>query len=168
MLAIIQRKPFEAVKRCPAKQVETKLNKFLWCLFQERRITEPLYNQLHASECPLPRLYGLVKIHKQDAPLCPVISAIGSGLYPASKYLAQVLKPLVGNTVAKKKKFVNVLADVRVSKDKELVSFDVKSLYTSLPAEWALVLVERKLKDDDMLPCRTPPAAEEIVELLRI
>ena len=110
----------------------------------------------------------MVKIHKQDAPLCPVISAIGSGLYPASKYLAQVLKPLVGNTVAKSKEFVNVLADVRVSKDKELVSFDVKSLYTSLPAEWALVLVERKLKDDDMLPCRTPPAAEEIVELLRI
>ena len=28
-LAIVEHKPFAAVKRCPAKQVETKLNSFL-------------------------------------------------------------------------------------------------------------------------------------------
>ena len=60
-LVIIEHKSFDAVKRCPKNTIEKKLNKFLLCLFQER---------------PLPRFYGLGKIHKQDALLHPAISAI--------------------------------------------------------------------------------------------
>ena len=119
VLAIIEHKPFEAVK-CPARQVERTLNTFLWRLFQNRRLNKPLYNHLHASECPLPRFYGLAKVHKQDVPLRPVISAVGSALYATSKYLAQILKPLVGNgehTVANSKEFVKALADVSVAED---------------------------------------------------
>ena len=61
VLAIIEHTPFEAVKMCPARQVERTSNTFLWCLFQDRLLNKPLYNQLHASECPLPRFYGLAK-----------------------------------------------------------------------------------------------------------
>ena len=56
----------------------------------------------------------------------------------------QVLKPLVGNgdyTVANSKEFVKALADVSVPEDEELVSFDVKPLYTSLPIERTLDVV---------------------------
>ena len=97
-----------------------------------------LYNQLQASECPLHRFYGLAKVHKQDVPLRPVISAVGSAPYATSKNLAQILKPLVGGgeyTVANSKEFVKALADVSVAEDEELVSFDVQSLYTSLPIQ---------------------------------
>ena len=148
-LTIIEHKPFEVVRRCPARQIETTLNKFLWRLFQERRITKPLYDRLHASECPLPRFYGMAKIHKPEVPLRPVISAVGSALYAASKYLAQILKPLVGNdgyTVANSKEFVKSLIDVRLSEDEELVSFDVQCLYTSLPVQRALSVVREVLE----------------------
>ena len=170
-LTIIEHKPFEVVKRCPARQIETTLNKFLWRLFQERRITKPLYNRLHASECPLPRFYGMAKIHKPEVPLRPVISAVGSALYAASKYLAQILKPLVGNdgyTVANSKEFVKSLIDVRLSEDEELVSFDVQSLYTSLPVQRALSVVREVLEKDDTLSDRTPLTAEEVTGLLKI
>ena len=98
-LAILERSPFERVKKCPSRKVESATNTYLWSLFQQRRITKLLYNQLHASKSPLPRFYGLAKIHKPEIPLRPVISAVaGSALYAVSKYLAQVLRPLVGQT----------------------------------------------------------------------
>ena len=91
---LIEKPPFVQVKRDPTKRVEDKINKHLWKLHQEGAINRRLYNELHASSCPLPRFYGTVKIHKPSQPLRPVISAIGTAMYATSKYLARVLKPL--------------------------------------------------------------------------
>ena len=89
----------------------------------------------------------------------------------ASKYLAQVLRPLVGNgeyTVANSKEFVRSLNNVKVLEDEELVSSDVKSLYTSLPIQRALDVVREDLENDDTLSDRTPLTAEQITDLLKI
>ena len=83
-LTSLSSQPFEKVERCPKKRVEDKINKYLWRLFQQGRITKPLYNQLHASTCSLPRFYGLAKIQKPGVPLKPVISAVASALYAVS------------------------------------------------------------------------------------
>ena len=45
-----------------------------------------------------PRIYGLPKIHKQGVPLRPIVNTIDSPTYDLAKYLAGILKPLVGNT----------------------------------------------------------------------
>ena len=95
-LALLRNHPFEVVKSCPKRKVEEKINKFLWRLFQQRRIKKPMHETLHASACSLPRFYGLAKIYKPDVPLRPVICALQSALYDVSKYLAEILKPLVG------------------------------------------------------------------------
>lgn len=50
-----------------------------------------------SSEC-IPRIYGLPKIHKDGVPLRPIVNTIGSPTYELAKYVAKVLKPLVGNT----------------------------------------------------------------------
>ena len=94
MKDLIEKPPFVQVKRDPTKRVEDKINKHLWKLHQEGAINRRLYNELHASSCPLPRFYRRVKIHKPSQPLRPVISAIGTAMYATSKYLARVLKPL--------------------------------------------------------------------------
>ena len=91
---LIDQPPFQRVKKDPTKCVEDKINRHLWQLHQQGAIDRCLYNRLHASSCPLPRFYGRLKIHKPSKPLRPVISAVGTAMYPTSKYLAQVLKPL--------------------------------------------------------------------------
>jgi hypothetical protein len=40
-------------------------------------------------------MYGLPKIHKQGAPLRPIISACGTYSYKLDKHLDQILKPLM-------------------------------------------------------------------------
>ncbi|KAK4879049.1 hypothetical protein RN001_007195 [Aquatica leii] len=44
-----------------------------------------------SSKCP--KLYGLPKIHKEGAPLRPVVSSIGSPLQELAKFLAKQLQP---------------------------------------------------------------------------
>lgn len=46
----------------------------------------------------MPRIYGLPKIHKEGIPLRPIVNTIGSPTYDLAKYLAKILKPLVGKT----------------------------------------------------------------------
>ena len=43
-----------------------------------------------------PQLFGLLKIHKPDIPLHPIISSIGLATYYLTKELARILGPLKG------------------------------------------------------------------------
>jgi hypothetical protein len=40
-------------------------------------------------------MYGLPKIHKEGAPIRPIISACGTYNYKLAKYLDSILKPLL-------------------------------------------------------------------------
>ena len=134
---VIDKPPFQKVKKDPTKTIEEKLNKHLWQLHQQGAIDRDLYNFLHASSCPLPRFYGRVKIHKPSKPVRPVISAVGTVMYPTSKYLAKVFKPLAEAnefSVKNSRNFIQNIKDVTV-RDDELVSFDVTALYTNLPID---------------------------------
>jgi len=42
-------------------------------------------------------MYGLPKIHKNGAPIRPIISACGTYIYKLAKYLDKILKPLITN-----------------------------------------------------------------------
>ena len=54
---------------------------------------------LHQLVClKLPEFYGLPKIHKNNNPLRPIVSSIGSITYESAKLLAKILGPLVGKT----------------------------------------------------------------------
>ena len=61
-----------------------------------------------------------------------------------------------------------MLAEERIADDEMMVSFDVKSLYTSLPVKRTIVVVREKLEKDDDLQNRTPLTAEEISTLPEI
>ena len=60
-----------------------------------------------------------MKTHKEDMPLRRVISAVGTAMYPLSKYLSKVLGTLVNTTdytVRNSEKFVNIVQGIRIEK----------------------------------------------------
>lgn len=86
----------------------------------------------------IPWIYGLLKIYKQGVPLRPIVNTIGSPTYELAKYVAKILKPLVGNTdsfIKDSNDFVKLIKNERVDKDDILVSFDVVSLFTKIPLD---------------------------------
>ena len=45
------------------------------------KLSESLYFSLRSTNAITPRIYGLVKIHKPDMPLRPIVSIVGSATY---------------------------------------------------------------------------------------
>ena len=89
-----------------------------------------MYKFLCSTDSVLPRMYGLTKIHKPNLPLIPIVSFVGSATYELSKFLKNILSPLVGNTVYTVKnsaEFVELIEKINILDNESQMSFDVVS-----------------------------------------
>ena len=116
-----------------------------------------------------PKFYGLPKIHKQDTPLRPIVSSIGTVSYNTAKELARILKPLVGMSthhLQNTKDFIQQLKEVKLQQDETIISYDVKALFTSVPIQPVLNIIKNKLENDQQLQQRTSMSVSQITSLL--
>ena len=82
-----------------------------------------------------PKIYGLPKVHKVNLQLRPIVAFVGSSTYNLSKFLINVLSPLLKQTYSVKNsaQFVNIVNDLRCNNLHCFVLFDVVSLFISIP-----------------------------------
>ena len=79
----------------------------------------------------------------------PIVSFCGSPTYQLSKYLTNVLRPLTDESRLKlqsTENFIDAIKTIQIPDDHKLVSFDVKSLFTSIPLQLALDCTENAIK----------------------
>ena len=103
------------------------------------------YYRLRSSVARPPKLYGLPKLHKPLIPMRPIVSFSGLPTYELSKYLTTILQPLTNKSQYKlqsTENFVDATKKVQILDDYKLMSFDVKSLFTSIPLQLALDCTE--------------------------
>lgn len=96
--------------------------------------------------------YGLPKVHKDNCPLRPIVSNIDYITYKLSKWLSKELKPLVGNIsrthLINSEDFIGKIANINFT-DKNVVSYDVVSLFTNVPLNLTLELLEEFLNEEN-------------------
>ena len=115
-----------------------------------------------------PQMYGLPKIHKECTPMRPIVSTIKSLAYKLAKELTRILTPLAGHTAyifMNSTTIVSRIQDIQMTPEDRLVSFGVKSLFTEVPVEAALKVIEEKLTNDQSLAERTSIPTDNLVEL---
>ena len=115
-----------------------------------------------------PKLYGLPKLHKPNIPMGPVVSFCGSPTHQLSKYLTNVLKPLTDESRHKlqsTENFIVAIKTIQIPDDHKLVSFDVKSLFTSIPLQLALDCTENAIKNSAV---ELPLPSDDIMDLLNL
>ncbi|CAH3130034.1 unnamed protein product [Pocillopora meandrina] len=168
MALVNDKQTYEELKRDPAPALQCKLNSTLLTLKKTNAIDTQRYYRLRCSVPQPPKLYGLPKLHKPGFPMRPIVSFCGSPTYQLSKYLTTILQPLTDKSRRKLQStedFINATKTVQIPDDYKLVSFDVKSLFTSIPLQLALQCTETAiLQSSDPLPLPT----EDIMDLLNL
>ena len=97
------------------------------------------YNKIYPSGSKRASIYGLPKIHKLNSNrdnlyLRPIISSIGTYNYNLSKFLTNLLAPVIPSSNCTKDSFTFCEEIKKVSAtNKFLISYDVCSLFTSIP-----------------------------------
>ena len=107
-----------------------------------QNLTDQEYKRLYPSGSAPGKFYGTAKLHKisinddvDKLLIRPIISNIGTPTYQLAKYLAKILSPLANSEyiVTSTKDFIEKIKNVKVPDGHQLISFDVKSLFTNVP-----------------------------------
>ncbi|BHF82928.1 hypothetical protein SprV_0802606800 [Sparganum proliferum] len=96
------------------------------------------------QDTALARFYGLPKVHKDGAPLRPIMSLKGTPTYGLAKWLFRRLKFLTAEsdtTVSSSAQFLEKLKGVSLHPNEVMVSFDVTSLFTSIPPDLTIATI---------------------------
>ena len=124
---------------------------------------------MYPTGCVPPMFYGLPKIHKTGNPLRPTVSSRDSVTYGVAKVLSKVIKPLVGKSphhIQSTGDFVTKAKRFTLQPGECLSSYDVTSLFTSVPIDPALNIIKDLLERDKKINDRTVLSVQNIIELL--
>ena len=163
------KKTYKEIITDPTNKLKTKLISLLKKIKADGGIEEQLYKKMYPTGAVAPKFYGLPKIHKGDIPLRPIVSSRGSISYEVAKELSRILRPLAGKSphhIKNTGDFVQQVRGIRLQPTECITSYDVSTLFTSVPIESAITIIRNKLEMDPELHLRTTMEVEHITSLL--
>ena len=125
---------------------EVTLNNLLHKILRNGNLTDKLYKDLYSIGARPCIIYGLPKNQKQNIPLRPILSSIGTFSYKTAKYLSKILSPLAQNTHLLKDShdFISRLNKLKLQ-NSHTVSFDVESLFTNVLLDYIINLILKRI-----------------------
>ena len=132
---------------------EEQLQRFLRERKNKQFFTKDVYDKIFPSGSKPASIYGLPKIHKlnvqrNNLSLRPIVSSIGNHNYHLSKFLTDLLDPIIPKSQCTKDLFTfcEEIKKVRAT-NRFLISDDVCSLFTSIPLKETIDITVNLLFD---------------------
>ena len=162
---------YREVASNPTNTLQSKVNSELKSLKDENSLSDEQYKHLRSTTASTPLFYALIKTHKLNYPIRPIVSFCDSPTYKLAQFLTNLLNPITDlsemklkNTTAAK----SFLESVIIPEDFTLVSFDVKSLFTCIPQDYALQACETAISSYNRLTQDTSLSVNEIIRLTKL
>ena len=129
--------------------------------YVKNNVDKEVYDKLLPSGSVPGKLYGTAKVHKNNTPIRPVNSMIGTSAYELAKWLDAYIKPNMPNQylLSSTNEFLDKLRDYPIYPGDVHVSFDVESLFTNVPLAETITMIANKLYSPDAVV--TPPVERE-------
>ena len=166
---LLQQSNYKVLKTDPTNKYKNKLIALLKTIKTEGGMDDITYKRLYPTGAVPPKYYGLPKVHKPGMPLRPIISSVGSVTHATAKELTRIIKPLVGGSqyhVRNNKDFIHSIEGIQLTADECMMSFDVESLFTSVPVDPSIQIIKKLLEEDRSLHLRTKMTVNQISCLL--
>lgn len=99
------------------------------------------------SACFVAQLYGLIKIHKCNHPVRPIVSACSAPGFKLAKLFASILGNVFhenGFHVKDSMDFVEQVQNISIEPNESMISFDVISMFTNLPIDLLISIIETR------------------------
>jgi len=167
MMSLNDKDTYTVVNNDPTKKVISKLTSLISEWKKLNYIDNRTYKQIYCSDGPLPRAYGLPKIHKPNNPLRLIISSINSPLFGFSEFLQDILQKSIPNPnsyIKNSLHLVNQLEGKVIDDQHTLISLDVVSLFTNVPVE---LVVDSVTKRWDLISQKTKIPLEQFIIAIR-
>ena len=165
MTAFIQENSFEELNRSPLYRMTTTTRQ----LIKNKGETLKKFNSrqlpLIDKKLGLPNMYGLVKLHKVDKPMRPIVTFFNTPTNRISKIMANFLSMHAPTPQYTIKNSTDLTERLRIVSTEgiRLVSFDVSSLYTNTPVPYTLDILRDRLSFSDL----SDNDCEEAIEILQ-
>ena len=159
---------YKELPRDPTNKIKAQLITKPRRIKKDSKLDEGTYKAMYPAGCVPPKFYGLPKIHKTGTPLSPIVSSRDSVTYGEAKVLSKLIKPLVvksSHHIQRMGDFVTKAKKLTLQAVEFLSSYDVTSLFTSVPIDPALNIKDL-LEKDEKLNDRTVLSVQNIIELL--
>lgn len=118
----------------PTHKLKNLTNTLVRKLHKQKYIDLYTKNKLCKTSPTAPKLYSLVKNHKDDNPVRPIVSFVNSPTYELSKFLTDIISPIQTNKYDVKDSFdfFEKITKIILPANYKLISLDVSSLFTNV------------------------------------
>ena len=155
---------YQHLSKDTSPNIHKELIKILQDYKNNNSISETEYTQLrpHGFNSPAVRFYSLLKMHKNNMSMCPIVSACGTATYNTAKFITKILQNYCGKTLSFVKDstdFIKKIEHLSINPEEEtLILFDVNAHFTSIPVPVALQVINSKISTCTNFPnvCKTP------------
>ncbi|VEN48904.1 unnamed protein product [Callosobruchus maculatus] len=139
---------YKALPSDPTNRFQTKCNQVVNKLYNENLIDQSTYRSLKVYNAQPPRIYGLIKVHKNNQ-IRPVVPCTQSPSYQLSKFISNILSnifPLHIYSIKSSIELVDTLKELNLPSNYILISLDVTSLFTNIPKQLIINLITKYWK----------------------
>lgn len=147
---------FPNKRKKPINIMNDAVSSFLFELNQQdllykkfKNKTRPNSNPFTFTECQLPKLYCLPKLHKPGIPFRPIVSTINSSIHLLAKVLLRELQKcnFTDNYIIKNSlSLVDKIKHYNIPPQYKLISLDVSSLFTNIPHSLVNIALDKRVQ----------------------